>query len=196
MITVVATAFKEKNSLPMFIGSLLCQTNNNWKAIIFHNGIDAEMENIFDTITDLYPDLDINNKFEFFFCEENNGFWGAKNRDFVLKNLVDTKYILNSSVQDYFVPIAIEEILKAGDADLIYFNSINHLFGYERPLDSKLETGWIDWGNFAVKTEIAKQVGINKPEDFCADGHFVQDLLKSGSINIKYKINKILTIHN
>jgi len=52
------------------------------------------------------------------------------------------------------------------------------------------------WGNFRVKTEIAKKVGISRPTEFCADGIFVHDLMKSGLVKSIRKINKILTIHN
>jgi hypothetical protein len=55
---------------------------------------------------------------------------------------------------------------------------------------------YIDWGNFAIKTAIARKVGIQHPESFTADGQFVQDCIAEGLIINPVKINQILTIHN
>jgi hypothetical protein len=185
-ITFLVPMHYENNNLDMFIGMMLSQTNPNWIIWILHNGINIVAENR----AKKYNDKRIK-----FFQNENSNFWGCYNRQNYLKN-VETEYVINSSIHDYYIPIAIQEILSRENDDFIYWQSINHLVGYHTTLDCEPIPGQIDWGNFAVKTDIAKQVGINHPEDFMADGLFVKDLMNSGLISSKSKINNILTIHN
>lgn len=187
MITFILPAHNEKYDPYISLGSLLCQTNRNWKAIVYHNGINNQLRDLIETLND--P------RIQYYYTIEDSGFWGAKNRVDALSK-VDTEYVINSSIQDYWLPHAVQTILNRNRNDIIYWQSINHLTGYQNILDSTLEIGNTDWGNFAVKTEIAKKVGINYPEEFTADGLFVKDLLNSDLVNTKEKINHILTIHN
>lgn len=198
MITFVVTAHQEEYDMYMFIGSLLKQTNQNWKCIIYHNGSsEEEYMNFNDRCNQILKyEYRVSDKFKLVSSEKNNGYWGTLNRQDALERLVDTKFIINTSIQDYWQPKAVEEILKHENADMIYWNAINHIFGYHGILSCEPVIGRIDWGNFAVKTDIAQKVGINKPKEFCADGYFVQDLLNSGLIKSKVKIPQVLTIHN
>lgn len=196
-VTFVAPMFKEYNSFYMFVSALMCQTNDNWKCIVYHNGPIEEynFEDDFDTWLSC-RDSKFYDKIYIVKSETNTECWGAKNRNEALHRLVDTDFIVQTSIQDYWLPTAVEEILKWKHMDFIYWNSMNHLISRTTPLDSRLQVGWIDWGNFAVKTSIAKQVGINHPEQFCGDGLFVQDLFNSGLIQTRAKISNVLTIHN
>lgn len=193
MITFIAPAFNEKYSPLMFIGSMACQTNNNWKAIIFHNGSNPIMEDEVDMIIDKY---DLNDKISYFSSETNTSNWGTYNRKYCISELVTTSHVIQTSIQDYWMPVAVEEISKHLDKDFIHWNSINHLFGYHGMLNSAPEPGRIDWGNFAIKTDIAKKVGIRYPREFTADGLFVKDCLQSGLVKTTTKLPQILTIHN
>ena len=42
MITFIATAFNEIKNIDIYISCLLCQTNDNWKTIFYHNGENEE----------------------------------------------------------------------------------------------------------------------------------------------------------
>lgn len=186
-VTVVAPAHNEKYEVYMFCGMMLCQANKNWKAIIYHNGPNSWMRQAVESFKDerlIYKESEI-----------DSGNWGTANRIDALQNLVDTEFIIQSSIQDYYPPIFIEEISKIND-DLVTWNGINHIFGYSNALDIQPIQGRIDWGNFKVRTEIAKKVGINYPKEFCADGLFIHDLLKSNLLHGYRKINQILTYHN
>lgn len=182
-ITFIATAHYEKHY--PFVTSMLSQNNPNWNVIVFHNGKNPEMEKSLSGLDSriLYLESSI-----------DTGNWGTANRQFGI-NICDTDYIVQTSIQDYWTPNAVEEILKCKE-DFIYWNSINHIFGYSKILDCHPIVGKIDWGNFTCKTAIAKQVGINYPKEFCSDGFFVKDLFNSGLVKSNYKINQILTVHN
>jgi len=189
MLTFVAPAFNEENDPYVFIGAMLCQSNPDWKAIIYHNGPYTRLRYFVESFGDprlIYAQ-----------SNTNTGAWGCYNRIDAINNLVDTEFVIQTSIQDYWLPNAVDDIMKLTEEhDFIYWNSINHLAGYENVLDCEPRLERIDWGNFAIKSSIAKQVGIQHPEEFTADGLFVEDCMKSGLVLNPIKINKILTIHN
>jgi hypothetical protein len=188
MVTFVAPAFNEQFCCYNFIAAMLCQKNPDWKAIMYHNGPNSWLKCFISSFGD--PRLVYKES------ETNTGAWGAYNRIDALNNIVDTEFVVQTSIQDYWLPNTVDVIMQHSENDFIYWNSINHLAGYEKVLESRPEIDWIDWGNFAVKTEIARQVGIKHPTEFTADGLFVTDLMNSGLITKIVKAEQILTIHN
>lgn len=189
-ITFIAPAFNETQSVDVYIGSLLCQTNPNWKTIIYHNGDNK----LFRERVNSYKDPRIVYKQS----ENNNGCYGCFNRIDALNNMVDTEYVVQSSIQDYWLPVAVQAMLEEAtkwQADLIHFDCLHNHLGYG-VLKSQLEISKIDWCNFAIKTDIAKSVGINNPEAYAADGMFIEDCLRANALSSIIKIDKVLTIHN
>lgn len=178
--------FNETESARMFIAALKCQTNKDWECIIYHNGPYKDLPQIEDLL---------DHRFRFLQSETNTGYWGAYNRQSALE-LVNTSHLIQTSIHDYWMPCAVEQISKHLQHDFVYWNSINHLFGYHMYLTCEPTPGLIDWGNYAIKTEIAKKVGIKYPKEFRADGLFVKDCLASGLVKTPIKLNRILTIHN
>jgi len=187
MVTFIATTYNEKYDPYMFISSLLTQKESSWNAIIYSNGHNPNCKNIVEIFGD--P------RIKYLESETNRGAWGCYNRIDALYNHVVTKYVCQTSIQDYFTPNAVAEMLSDKDKDFVYWNSLHNHLDWNL-LDSKLERGKIDWGNFMIKTEIAKKVNINQPNDFAADWFFINDCLHSGLITNIKKINKTLTIHN
>ena len=185
-VTFLVPMHFENDNLLMFIGAMKSQTNPNFKVIFLHNGDNNEAAKLVETLCD--------NRFMFVQMQDT-GFWGCYNRQGYLK-LVDTEFVIQTSVQDYYIPTAVEEIYKYSNVDFLYWNSINHIFGYSTVLNSTPNQGRIDWGNFMIKTSIAIKVGIKHPEEFRADGLFVEECILSGKVKSMQKINTILTIHN
>jgi hypothetical protein len=188
MVTFIAPAFNEKFETYIFIGSMLCQTDTNWKAIIYHNGPNKWLRYFVDSFVDkrlIYAE-----------SATNTEAWGTFNRIAALNNMVDTEYVVQTSIQDYWFPNTVACIGQHQDEDFIYWNSINHLTGYENILECEPVINRIDWGNFAIRTRIARAVGIQRPTEFTADGFFVADCVNSGLIKRQLKLNQVLTIHN
>jgi hypothetical protein len=184
MITFVATAFQEKHDAHVFIGSMLCQKNPNWKAIIYANGHNQYISSLIANIND--------DRLMYKFSQDNSGYWGCFNRIKAL-DIVDTKYVVQTSIQDYYTPNAIDEILKH-DEDLIYWNCLHNHYNHEL-LDTQLKLDYIDWGSFAIKKSLDAK--INNPTNFASDGLFIEELINEKGENLSTrKINKILTIHN
>lgn len=191
MITYIATAYNEVRHNRPFIESILNQTDSEWEAVIYHNGPNPEMREYIEGYKDdrlVYMESDV-----------NSGNWGTKNRQHGI-DLCDSDYIIQTSVQDYWLPQANEYINKCINSnnrpEIVYWNSINHVVGPCLVLDGQLAWSKCDWGQFALKTWIAKKVGIQRGDVYCGDWAFMEDVLKSGYIKNTVKINGVLTCHN
>lgn len=187
MVTFVATAFEEKYESMAFIGSMLAQKDPRWKAIIYGNKYSEEIYNICQLIND--------NRITYKVAESNTGFWGCYNRKDAVYNMVDTDYVVQTSIQDYYLPNAVSEILSKSGASFIFWDALHHYFDWAR-LDTQTVIGKIDWGCFAAKTSLAKEVDFRMPETEFADGIFAVDCIQSNHFISAEKIGKVLTIHN
>jgi len=189
MITFIAPAYKEILSNRTLVDSLIMQEDTKWKLIVFHNGENKEMKEWVDSYKD--------NRIIYHSSSKNTGFYGTYNRKKALE-FIDTEYVVQTSIQDYYMTWATKLInsrLKETDADFCMWDSINHLAGYE-PLDVKLEQNYIDWGNFCLKTYIAKWISIPYPEEYCADWLTLRRGIEMDLFKKQTKIANILTIHN
>jgi hypothetical protein len=186
IVTFVAISYREEWEPYMFIGMLKCLKNPRWKAIIWHDGPNEEMKKAVESFKD--------DRIIFIQNDQNKGSWGCHNRIASL-DIVDTEYIIQTTVQEYYLPVLIDEIIANKANDLIYWPCIHHSFGYNI-LNAEPVRGQMDWSNFALKTHIAKKVGINYFTSYVADGLFIEDVIKSGLVKKKVKLNRILNIKN
>lgn len=186
MITFVATAYKESTESHIFICSLLLQTDPNWKCIIYCDGKNDYIRNLVNNFNDKRITLKES--------EENTGFWGHYNRKLSLDE-VDTEFLIQTSIQDYYLPNMVAEINNCkNNYDMILFDCLHNHFDY-KILNTRPIRCQVDWGTCVIRTEIAKKVGINHPESNICDGLFVEECIKHPSTRL-FKIDKILTIHN
>lgn len=194
LVTFVAPAFMEEWYDMVFIDSMLAQTDSNWKALIIHNGPPDDSKG-FKVVTDR---IKYDPRFIVKCSEENSGNWGTKNRQWAIDEC-DTSWIIQTSISDYWLPQAVQYINDAitkTDCQIAYWNSINHVVGPCLMLDGQLAWSKCDWGQFALKTWIAKKVGIKRGDVYCGDWAFVEDVLKSGYIKKSMKLPIIATVHN
>ena len=178
----------------MFVDSILNQTNKNWYAEIRHNGGSTQY---WKEVMDRVPvDVAKESKLVWKQSSVDTGNWGTANRQQAIDECT-TDYIIQTSVQDYWLPQAVQFILEGLESkpDILVWNSINHLVGKCQVLDAKLEWSKLDWGNFALKTSIAKQIPIRQTE-YCADWLFVNDCIQKELIKTAKKLPYILTVHN
>lgn len=186
MVTFITTSYDETNDSYMFISSLLLQTNKNWKCIIYNDGKNDFIKKVIEHFDD--------DRIKYYVSENVSGFWGHYNRKEAL-NLVDTEFIIQTSIQDYYIPTAVDEILNVSkNSDIILFNCLHNHFNYN-VLSCTPQIGRVDWGSHAIRTDIAKKVGIRLPESSTSDGHFVVDCMSYPGIRY-HKIEKVLTVHN
>lgn len=187
MITFVAAAYKETIESNIFINSLLLQDNPNWKCIIYSDEPNQYIKNTLKNLKDT--------RFEYY---ENNiakGFWGHYNRKIALHKYVKTDFIIQASIQDYYLPNTVREVsLLTENNDFIFFDCIHNGFNYNI-LKTNTKICQIDWGCFVTRTEIAKNIDIKNEESRICDGIFVESIMQYPKIRVA-KINKILLIHN
>jgi len=184
-VTFIVISYLEHWEAYMFIGAMLCQTNPNWKIIIWHDDPNWKLRSIVEQFED--PRIT-------YVETPNRGAYGAYNRIDALE-MVDTEFVVQTTIQEYYIPVAVEKILENSDNDVVYWSTIHHSFGYS-VLNSSLKIRAIDWSNFAMKTEIARKVGIKQPAEYCADGIFVEDCVKSGLLKKQLKLPIIMSIKN
>lgn len=191
LITFVACAHNEPEHDRAFIHSIICQTNQDFKALVFHNGHNLDM------LSDMMVSCEGRENIWYKQSDSDTGNWGTVNRQTAIQEC-DTDYIIQTSVQDYWLPQAVDFILRGLESkpDILVWNSINHLVGPCQVLDAALEWSKLDWGNFCLKTSIAKDVGINHGTTYCADWNFINDCINKGLIKTAKKTPYILTIHN
>ena len=189
MITFVATAHLENAPNRPFIDSILAQKDPNWKAIIYHNGPNKQLQEWIEAIDD--------SRLSYTESIVDNGNWGTANRADAIHQIVATDYIINTSIQDYYTQNAVQEINKMIEqgADLISWRGINHLFNFNE-VNGELAFGMIDWGQWCVKTEYIKKTGIVNGREFASDWFTLKAIIDSRQIKNYKKINSILHIHN
>lgn len=187
MISFIVTAYKEKTEANIFINSLLLQDNPNWECIVYCDEHNDYIKNLLETIGD--------SRFRYYENEIAKGYWGHENRKYALENLVQGDFVIQTSIQDYYIPTTISIIEPlTNNYDFIFFDCIHNGFGYEI-LRTQPQICKIDWGSFVVRTQLAKKVGIENINSRITDGIFVERLFRIPKLKY-YKINKILTIHN
>jgi hypothetical protein len=120
MITFIATSYNETYDVYMFISSLKLQRNSNWKCIIYNDGPNDFIKNVVHEFND--------DRISYYESPKPMGSWGHYSRQSAL-NYVDTEFLIQTSIQDYYIPTSVDEILNAGRlSDLILFDCLhNHL---------------------------------------------------------------------
>jgi hypothetical protein len=190
LITFLLPAFHEEWDFLVSLGSLKAQTNPHWKAIVLHNGPNRKMAEL------ISYHFGTDSRISFYYSQTNSGN-GLVNKDYALRELVDTPWVIFSSIQDYYFPKTVEEIaLVEEENELVYFNSYNHLWLENAPLYAELRIRGIDWGQFAIRTEIAKQINQLTLDDNHADGEFIEKILENNPDIRKIHLPKILTVHS
>lgn len=166
-----ATYYEQGDKTLTLVQSLLSQTKDNWKLTICSNG-DRSLLAFRDKFGFLWAGDD---RITFKVTDTNTGYWGALNRrDFIQSDeLGDDEMLVNTSVEDYYVPKTVEfiswehtgkkangdEIWTPRDEDFIMWDFSHHHFGYNlNSCISQPRLKKIDWGNYALLGKIAKGV--------------------------------------
>ncbi len=166
---------------------MLMQSDWNFEAVVINNGPNSEMNEYVSGLRNIrYEESKI-----------DTGNWGTDNRNWCI-SACQTPYIIQTSIQDYFLPDAVKFInqMLVQSPDAAIWNSINHLIGSCQMLDCELKWSKVDWGNVAIKTSIAQQIGIKHGDQYCADWLFFNDCIQAGLLKKVIKSSGILTIHN
>ncbi len=185
-ITFILPSFNELYDAHVSLGSLLCQTNQNWRAIVINNGANDRLR---EYVATHFQD----ERIRYIETPTNTG-TDNTSRAYAYNELIETELVVSSSIQDYYFPQTVDEILKVAHGyDFIYWNSINHLYLDNHILYADPEINKIDWGNFCIRKELAQRVLFDISK-YPPDGNYVLDLKRANAKMVK--IDKVLTIHN
>lgn len=198
-ITIICVAYKRYKSIHVLVNSFLCQTLENWKLLVIHDGPDGKMERIMGRY------VEENDNIEFMCTDTRYNDYGHTLRDIGIQK-ADTEFLLLTNDDNYYAPVFLEYMFKSireNNLDFILCDMIhshNNPGVYIQPpyelFKSFPKINYIDVGNFIIRTSIAKDVGF-KDRSHGADGVFVEEIRKRYGNNIRIgKINSVLFVHN
>jgi hypothetical protein len=202
-ITIVCVAYKRYAKIQVLVHSILCQSLNNWKLHIIHDGYDQEMDELLGPYREKHPQI------SYEFTPTRYDDYGHTLRDIGIRQ-VETEYLLITNDDNYYVPeflkLMFQEINRA-ELDMVLCDMVHsHLDSKQEEMRYQADTyGFfstypknfkVDIGCFIVRTELAKQVGF-RDKSFTGDGVFVEDIIASVGKEIRIgKLKKILFVHN
>lgn len=198
-ITIVCVAYKRYREIHILINSIICQTLDNWKLTIIHDGPDDKMNKI------LGHYKRENNNIDYMFTDKRYNDYGHSLRDIGIRK-ANTEFLLLTNDDNYYMPVFLEymfQSIRANELDLILCDMIhshnNPGIYMQQPYElfkAFPKKHYTDIGNFIVKTKIAQDVGFRSRE-FDADGVFIDDIMTRYSNKIRVgKINNVLFVHN
>jgi hypothetical protein len=216
-VTIICVAYRRYREIHVLINSILCQTVNNWKLLIIHDGHDGKMEREVGHYTKKYETI------EYLETDRRFNDYGHSLREIGIR-MVETPYLMMTNDDNYYAPKYLEYMfhaIKEKNLDFVLCNMVSshdfllaekppfpiymNLFqtvdgSYKQSpynvINSIPKKHCIDIGNFIIKSEIAKSVGFRE-KGFCADGTFVEDVMSlyEGKIRVG-KVDKVLFVHN
>jgi len=212
---IIAVTYREyfKDS---FVSSMHEQSFQDFDLHIYHDGEDVD--GIHDHITH-YSKLAYSNVF-WHNTEKRMNQFGHDLRDLGIKEQADKyEWLIITNCDNYYVPKFLEELNKVIDnfsevtgankeydfhTGVIYFDYIHShnrgdsssggTYGF---MDNQFRPCICDIGAFAVRSDIAKEVGFNR-RDHDADAGFIQDIINlqnTKNFGI-FGLNKVLFVHN
>ena len=192
MIEFIIPTYNRPNQLLTVIGSILSQTNSNWKIHVVADAIYPGYENVKNFFL-----LNENIKFSELSGPHND--WGHTPRNHGLEQIAkNSKAVVFTGADNYYLPTFAEELFYpiATDKKIVatYCNLLHNKKSWNE-LDAKLEFTKIDCGCFMIITEIAKEFKYGTRVSW-EDWVFIEKVIKKyGSDNI-LKIPRMLYVHN
>lgn len=188
------------HQLRVFLSSLMVQTSQNFKVLLMHDGPEGKelAESVLKEYSDMAP-----GQYEFYHSRERGNCFGHNLRDLAIK-FCDTKFLLITNSDNYYMPMLIEIIenqVREFDPDFIMWNMCHNYGGacFGKPPYSAMDVqpypSHIDIGSFCVRTKLAKKTGFNH-RDMAADAWFVGDLRKDHPNMKLAKTSSVLLVHN
>jgi glycosyltransferase involved in cell wall biosynthesis len=188
-IEFIIPTYNRPYNLITMLGCLLSQTNDKWVAHIVSDGYYEG----YDDIKLMFSKYD---NFKFTTIKGPNNDWGHTAREFGLYNATE-EWVVMTGDDNYYVPKFVDFFLNSIDANtnFIYTNMLHNNAQY-LPVNTCLKLGDIDIGCFMTRTELAKEIKLNKT--YTADWDFVFQYCSRFCVDVGSikKINTILYVHN
>jgi len=198
-LTVVVAAYHQVTELDCLLKSFACQTLQNFKVIVIHDGQHDETREVVKQNSLKFPGL-----FEYMETKERHNDYGHSLRSMGIE-WAQTEFVMLTNGDNYYAPRFVEfmfEAIDRGSLDVVLCDMVHsHLNpGYSiqrsyRFFRTRPFRHCVDIGSFIAKSEKSKKVGFR---DKRADGDatYFEDILgKTGPTTVG-KVNKVLMVHN
>jgi glycosyltransferase involved in cell wall biosynthesis len=195
-IEFIIPTWERPEDLKLILQSLMVQTNSNWTAHVVIDGL----TNDYREVKDMYQN---ETRVRFSHVDGPNNDWGHTARNYGLDHAQE-EWIVMTGDDNYYVPLFVEEFLaypNITNCKFVYCNMVHNGFlpGY-RAINSILQKGQIDIGNFMVRRDLIGDIRLNT-KSYEGDWEFAEAYMKA---NIKrfepnhsiIKIDKFLYVHN
>ncbi len=191
-IEFIIPTYSRINHLITILGSLMSQSNPNWKA---HIVADCPPDDIQEKIKKTIEFFD-DERFKLTILPERHNDWGHTPRQYGLDNATE-EWVLMTGEDNYYVPEFVDIMLSEGkDHHFVYCDMVHNWINREYlPIQSKLQLGRVDIGNFMTKTNMAQKIKLRTDHQW-ADWFFVEEFQKKYKIAKYKKVNRILYVHN
>lgn len=194
-IEFIIPAYERTGHLMSLIGSLIAQTNPNWKA---HIVTDCPPDHVTDRIENLIYHIN-DDRIVYTKLSKRYNDWGHTPRNYGLETATEN-WIVMTGEDNYYMPLFVEEFLKAirPKTHFVYSNMVHNLTNNSyMPVKTKIQLGWIDIGCCMYEKQYIKDIRLDTtyPE---SDYTFLEKYLLglSGEPTPIIKIDKVLYVHN
>ena len=189
-LTIVVATYQQELALDCLLKSLVCQTLQNFKVLVIHDGPNPKTAEILDAYSRERPAV-----FEYVETAERFNDFGHSLRTIGI-NKTNTEFILLTNGDNYYAPRFVEFMFEAIDKHHldVAFCDIVHSYTY-RFFRTRPFRNYIDMGCFIARSAAAKSVGF-RDQSFTGDATYFEDLLTLSRRLVVGKINKVLMVHN
>jgi glycosyltransferase involved in cell wall biosynthesis len=199
-LTIYCVAYRRYEKIPVLIYSLMCQTYQDFRLVVIHDGDDARMRNILSTLREGFPD-----RLDFVFTDRRFADYGHSLRALAIEKC-DTEFMMLTNDDNYYAPTFLELMFKKADSEGLDLVLCDMVHSHNKPggrpqgsyeaFHTEPSTNNADIGCFILKTELAKRVGF-RDKGFAGDGTFIDDVMNKSGCTVKWgKVDKILFVHN
>ncbi len=192
-LTIVIVSYQQELALDCLLKSLMCQTLQNFKVLVIHDGPNANTKKIVNKYSAVCEYLETEKRFNDY---------GHSLREIGIQK-TDTEFILLTNGDNYYAPRFTEFMFEAIDRqrlDLVFCDMVHSHRNpgfYARPSYKFFRTrpfvNYIDVGCFITKSAMSKKVGF-RDRSFTGDATYFEDLLRR-PVRVG-KVEKILMVHN
>jgi hypothetical protein len=191
-LEIVVVSYRRPSELLTLVNCFASQTSQDFLMRVYHDGPDAEMEALLNSLKLQYPDM-----FDFEISSRRFNDYGHSLRGHGISK-AKSDYLLITNDDNYYVPTFVSEMitaLESDHSDMVYCNMLHSHTFYKATFRTYLKKGAIDVGAIVVRTELAKKVGW-QDKTFSGDGTYCEQLLQSKKDIKVRKIRKTLFVHN
>ena len=189
-LTIVVATYQQEAALDCLLKSLACQTLQNFKVLVIHDGPSQATPPVVNACALAHPGA-----FEYLETPNRYNDFGHSLRAIGIER-TNTEFILLTNGDNYYTPRFVEFMFEAIDQhglDIVFCDMIySYTYGLlrTRPLRN-----YIDMGCFIAKADAAKAVGF-RDRTFTGDATYFEDLLNFLPAATVGKVGKVLMVHN